>query len=710
MDALPSLTRLSVGAGTSKDDALPTFAELDALDADETAAPPGSNDAALFRDFNPELWKSYDDWKAGKPSPGQDLSDIEKWEYKWYGDPEVLQKRFPWNRRQVETEGFFDWAPSFWYNFKLVREQESLFAKANLCYSDGSPTERETFMHPASSVFDVIEKQLHPAVWEKMLTEGAWIVDFSNMDTPDRERQDAWHAAYGRASGAAGRGVVIAVVKSGSLSPFLFHHMLDDVDDGYIRDYDYQDPEDDGYGRIRDLLLPLATSVHHIFLVVVETWPEEGHEKIVRRHPDGTPVRVHGRVVRDNWCALYKPDEYTEPQLQERGKRGLAWPKTEASETDPEEYLNEDAPPRRERIGRKQRAPPYRDGRYFPLDGREYKDRRWRKDDVRKQNEAVANLQRFSTDLQHAFCEYDDILCIMLRLWLQRRAPTPPPSLEETSDHLRYPGTRTQGVLTTDRQMHTLCNRQTLKDVHEEYFKFNDVFRLRVFRGTSQDERKKRAEADLKRQYSVGEDRKWSEAKESESVKLTMANKQAIDQELRARRQAKNALFKEIERLKKDWEEKKTRLQQVEEWEKLDIWVEIATLARRLGQKEEEYDSKYRKFPEDWRKEDRKYPVKHRHTPQEMLEVQNEEIGEPRSIYSPGTLPSVLMGTEEAKKYLHDGENVFAPIRAELFGSRWDWFIGEVERADEPIRDRVREEDRERNREIEERYVALRKS
>ena len=701
MDALPSLTRLSVGAGTSKDDALPTFAELDALDADETAAPPGYNDAALFRDFNPELWKSYDDWKAGKPSPDEVLSEVKKWEYKWYGDPELLQKRFPWNRRQVETEGFFDWAPSFWYNFKLVREQESLFAKANLCYSDGSPTERETFMHPASSVFDVIQQQLDPAVWEKMLTEGAWIVDFSNMDTPDLERQRAWHAAERRALGAAGRGVVIAVVKPASLRPFLFHHMLEG--NGFIPDYKDQDPEDDGYARIRDLLLPLATSVHHIFLVVVETWPEEGYEEGRVTLPDGSQRD-------EKWCALYKPDEYTEPQLQERGKKGLAWPKTEGSETAPDEISNEDAPPRRERIGREQRAPPYRDGRYFPLDDREYADKAWREDDVRKQEAAVAKLQDSSTDLQHAFCEYDDVLCIMLRLWLQRRAPTPPPSLEETSDHLRYPGTRTQGVLTTDRQMYRLCNRQTLKDVHEEYFKFNDVFRLRVFRATLERERKKRAEADLKRQYSVREDRKWSEAKESESVKLTMANKRAIDQELRARRQAKNKLVTDIRKLRKEWEEKKTQLAQVEEWEKLAIWEEMATLARKLGPLEEEYDSKYRKFPEDWREEDRKYPVKHRHTPQEMLEVQNEEIGEPRSIYSPGTLPSVLMGTEEAKKYLHDRDNVFAPIRAELFGSRWDWFIGEVEREDEPIRDRVREEDREKIRGIEERYVALRRS
>lgn len=704
MDALPSLTRLSVGAGTSKDDALPTFAELDALDADETAAPPRSNDMALWNATrSPELWKSYDYWKAGKPNPDEVLSEVQKWEYKWYGDPEVLQKRFPWNRREVETGGFFDWAPSFWYNFKLVREQESLFAKAGLCYSDGNPTGRETFMHPASSVFDVIQRQLHPAVWQRMLTEGAWIVDFSNMDTPNRQCRREWEHAYTEAEryGGPGRGVVIAVVKPASLRPFLFHHMLET--NGFIRDYEGQDPEDDGYERIRNLLLPLATSAHHIFLVVVETWPEEGYEERTVTLPDGSRRD-------EKWCAFYKPDEYTEPQLQERGRQGLAWPKTEASETAPDEYLKEDAPPRRERIDRERRAPPYRDGRYFPLDDREYADKAWRENDVAKQEAAVANLQQFSTDLQHAFCEYDDALCIMLRLWLQRKASNDPPSLEEMSDHLRYPGSRTQGVLTTDRQMYRLCNEQTLRAVHEEYFKFNDVFRLRVFRATSQDERKKRAEADLKRQYSVREDRKWSEAKKSESVKLTMANKEAIDEQLQARKQAKNDLAGQIQGLKRRLEREATRLEVVLEWEKSAIREEMATLTRRLRLLEDEYDYQYRKFPEYWEKEDRKYPVKYRHTPQEMLEVQNEEIGEPRSIYSSGTLPEVLMGTEEARKYLHDRENVFAPIRAELFGSRWDGLIGEVEREDEPIRDRVREEDLERKREIEERYVALRKS
>ncbi len=670
MDALPSLTRLSLGAGPSKDDALPTFAELDALDADETAAPPGYNEErALLNDRNSQLQKSYEDWKAGKPNAGETLTEKQKWEYKWYGDPyEILRRDYgvdSWNPRKVETQGFFDWAPSFWYDWKLVREQESLFAKANLYYGNDWETGMETFMHPASSVFDVIEKQLrvNPDVWERMLTGGAWIVDFSNMTSPDQQRKNAWSNAYAEAArdGRGGKGVVIAVVKPGSMEKRLFHDKK--TYEGYVPDSDGQAPETEDYGRIWKLLEPLASDPRHVFLVVVETWPEEGHTK----------TREYNRDVKK--CAFYKPDEYTEPQLQERGREGLGWPRTDASERIPAEREDPTVVTREEEIRRANRTPMYR-GRYFPLEDTREGDQTWRPRDLNEQKREVQALQSSQTRLDHGFCEYDDFLCIMLRLWLTRKRwqelersdtrspwpqldgllPTPNPLHDGT---YRVPANRGSGVLTTDTHMHELCHWQTMLKLQNEYFKFNDVFRLRVYRKTDRVERFERERTDIERQYGP-DDESAIDLYERQRVKMDkLLRKAAIEAKDEAWEQEKK-------RFKAELKEKRKRLREAilesgrltNPLEKAAAEGQVERLQQEVKEKDEFYNTNYRKTLEEWYEGDEKWPLLHRYGPQDVLKVQNDHIKEPRSLYNK-ELPKVPLWSPEAEKYMHDPQNVF---------------------------------------------------
>ena len=687
MDALPSLTRLSVGAGTSKDDALPTFAELDALDADETAAAPGYNEQRAPRnERNPDLKESYDVWKAGKPDAGEALSEMEKWEYKWYGDPyEILRRQYgvrSWNPRKVETQGFFDWAPSFWYDWKLVREQESLFAKADLCYSDGTKTDRETFMHPASSVLDVIEQQLQldPDVWQRMLREGAWIVDFSNMDTPDKKCKDAWSAAYTEAErdGGTGKGVVIAVVKPGSMETRFFHRMQ--KEEGYVPDYDGQDPEVEGYGRIWKLLQPLASDPRHVFLVVVETWPEEGSTK---RKEDGRDIKR---------CAFYNPDEYTEPQLQERGKEGLGWPKTKESVMGEDEQDGPGPLTREEEVRREKRTPAYR-GRYFPLEDSEEGDQKWRPGDLRKQKAKegdqkwrpgdlrkqkakVGFLQMARTRLDHGFCEYDDVVCVMLRLWLARKMwerngrkqdewpwldfLLPRPILLG-DDTYRVPATRSDGVVTTDKKMNELCHWQTMLKLHNEYFKFNDVFRLRVYRKTSAAERFKRERTDLERQYGPDDDSEMG-LRVQQGLEKDKAQRKAAIEEADDRREPERTRFmreskQQREELKRAQAERNMgRFASPEERQAATDKVEALQLKK--DENDKFYQTKYKKTLEEWYNEDVVWPLRHRYGPQDVLKVQNDDIQEPRALYKRNA-PAVRLGSPEAKKYIHDLDNVF---------------------------------------------------
>ena len=687
MDALPSLAGLSLGAGTSKDDALLSFAELDALDADETAAPPGYNEYALYRaEDNFELEKSYDHWQKGKPKDGEWLSEAKKWEYRWYGDPKELltDEKYPWNPRQVETQGYFDWAPSFWYNFKLVREQESLFAKANLCYSDGTETGKETFMHPASSIFEVIKKQLDLTTWQGMIRDGAWIVDFANMGTPVARSKMFWEKAYREAERPQGngRGVVIAVVKPGTLVPWFFHKRFADENpkrkdgkDGkngekaepadpaerWLPDPrpSGQRPKDEGYNRIYNLLDPLASHPSHIFLVVLETWPEEGYTKTTVTGPYGD------REVKD--CAFYKPDKYTEPQLQERGQEGHGWPLNDESK------VEQGPVDRPEEVRRAKKMPEYRRGippkppYYFPLDA---DDSTVRPGDLKKQERQVSKMESATTGLAHGFCEYDDVVCIMLRLWLKRvrarEKGEPMPLLDHVLNERRQEvgANRSEGVVTGDKRMVDLCQSQAMRKLHNEFFKFNDVFRLRVYRKTNACDAEQREETDEDRQYDlvVGSDVDNSAMRDAKDAEIDTI-KQADRDWTRHKLAAKEVMLTTKSQLKDAraaQAEMKPRFLRnevsVKEWQALE--QKVAEQTRMYEEALQFFLTYYKRTLQEWYEEDKKWPLRRRYGPQDVLAVQNSKIREPLSLYG-RDLPKVRLWSKDANEYMHDTRNVF---------------------------------------------------
>ena len=702
---------------------------------DPTAAPPGYNEErALADDRNRELKKTYEWWKAGKTEKG-DLKEDRKippflvWKEKWYSKDTILEHTYPFHRNHTFS-GYFDWDKTFFLDWKLVGEQEAFFKKATLLQND-EDTGMETFMHPASSVFETIRNSVSAEMYAELLREGAWIIDGSNLFRPTRKNRSLWQRMRTQCTEKGQQGFVICTVQPASLSQQFFGAMhktgnitrprtgghkrfsdaakeqvggsgewevtQQDFDDAWVFDeFDgvvenplpteeeqKQGASVEQYERLRRLLQPFAKSDDRIFLVVPQTWDDHGKGPASKYADKGKQ------------CAFYNPDEHTNPQLQERGRDGLAWPRNLSAEErlDPEALFKND-----------QKSFRYRN-RYTAIrknDGRAA--------DYESQTTKVRELNESRTKEDHRYCEFDDVLSVMMRVWLMRNAdPQPcvpgvipedrteqqppvqqapprrslaerereqsqrdrgyqrrqPPSwgssssrgdasmnwrrgtgdtslpfdyLPDMSSYLAVPtnkelkqlfddlphrngrddfvGTanQRQGIMTNDKQMRSVVEDHRLADAHNEYFKYNDLFRLRVYQLVT------------RKEYSQ---RKTEEERRSNEI-IKFARKYLQD---------------DFEGLTYE------KMQYLNYHERVELEEKFQKEAIKEGRPK--IWSRQKSFIENLWKTNQTI------SPSGIKNLQNDRISQPISMYG-GELPKVEYNSPEARDYMHHTCNTFA--------------------------------------------------
>ena len=229
------------------------------------------------------------------------------------------------------------------------------------------------------------------------------------------------------------------------------------------------------------------------------------------------------------------------------------------------------------------------------------------------------------------------------------------------------PATRGVGIVTTDYQMHTLCHWQTMLKLHNEFFKFNDVFRVRVYRKTSADERFERKRTDEDRQYGP-EDGSAMGLRARQGLEMDKAKRKAAIEDADEMWEPERKRFlreskqqrEELERAKEEKSRAERRFKMRGgdggEWQAAKDKVE--RLQRVKDENDKFYQTTYKKTLRQWYAEDVDWPLLHRYGPQDVLKVQNDDIEEPRALYK-RNLPEVHLGSPEAKKYIHDLDNVF---------------------------------------------------
>ena len=182
--------------------------------------------------------------------------------------------------------------------------------------------------------------------------------------------------------------------------------------------------------------------------------------------------------------------------------------------------------------------------------------------------------------------------------------PTP---ILRHDDTYRVPANRGSGVLTTDTHMHELCHWQTMLKLQNEYFKFNDVFRLRVYRKTDHGERFERARTDSERQYGPDDESAIGEY-ERQRVKMEKLEREAeIEEEDEAWEREKRRFKAELEGKRKRLKEAMRESERLTSpREKAAAEGEVERLRQEVKAKDEFYNTNYRKTLEEWYEGDEK--------------------------------------------------------------------------------------------------------